>query len=74
MTLSLDADTTDLDDDGSYFYENDGDGTAEVDFREEGGFIIGALVVLREPANPVVVLQPKTVRVGGMQVCELAAK
>jgi prepilin-type N-terminal cleavage/methylation domain-containing protein len=45
-TLVLDASTTDLDGDGSYFYDNDSNGTPEVDFRVGGGFIIGDL------ANP----------------------
>ncbi len=44
--LALDATTTDLDDDGSYFYDNDGNGTPEADFRVGGGFI------LADMANP----------------------
>jgi len=39
-TLNVDADTSDLDDDGSLFYDNDGNGTAEADFRVGGGFIL----------------------------------
>ncbi|MFK7897224.1 MAG: PilW family protein [Myxococcota bacterium] len=46
LTINLDPGTTDLDDDGSYFYDNDNNGTPEVDFRDQGGFIIGDL------ANP----------------------
>lgn len=42
-SLTLDSDTTDLDDDGAFFYDNDGNGTAEADFRVQGGFIIGDL-------------------------------
>ena len=44
--LALDSTTTDLDDDGSFFYDNDGNGTPEADFRVGGGFILGDL------ANP----------------------
>lgn len=46
LTLSLDSTTTDIDGDGSYFYDNDDNGTAEADFRENGGVIIGDI------ANP----------------------
>ncbi|MCR9097428.1 MAG: prepilin-type N-terminal cleavage/methylation domain-containing protein [bacterium] len=46
VTLALDATTTDLDDDGSYFYDNDDSGTPESDFRDDGGFI------LADMANP----------------------
>lgn len=45
-TYTLDATTSDLDGDGSFFYDNDGNGTAEVDFRVGGGFIAG------DAANP----------------------
>jgi prepilin-type N-terminal cleavage/methylation domain-containing protein len=46
FVLSLDSKTTDLDDDGSWFYDNDSNGTPEADFRVGGGFILGDL------ANP----------------------
>lgn len=39
--------TTDLDADGTFFYDNDGNGTPESDFRVGGGFIVADL------ANPV---------------------
>ncbi len=45
-TYNLDSTTTDLDDDGSFFYDNDGNGTPEADFRVGGGYIVGDL------ANP----------------------
>ncbi len=45
-TLTLDSTTTDLDGDGTWFYDNDVNGTPEADFRLQGGFIIGDL------ANP----------------------
>lgn len=45
-TLNLDPTTTDLDGDGTYFYDNDGNGTPEADFRVGGGVIVGDL------ANP----------------------
>lgn len=44
--LDLDSTTSDLDDDGTLFYDNDGNGTAEADFRIGGGFI------LADMANP----------------------
>ena len=44
--LALDSSTTDLDGDGTFFYDNDGNGTPEADFREDGGFI------LADAANP----------------------
>ncbi|MEM9176678.1 MAG: prepilin-type N-terminal cleavage/methylation domain-containing protein [Myxococcota bacterium] len=44
--LALDSSTTDLDGDGTFFYDNDENGTAEADFREGGGFI------LADAANP----------------------
>jgi len=44
--LNLDPTTSDLDGDGSYFYDNDGNGVSESDFRVNGGFILGDL------ANP----------------------
>ena len=44
--MNLDTSTTDLDDDGSFFYDNDNNGTAEADFRVGGGFI------LADAANP----------------------
>lgn len=40
ITVDLDADTSDLDDDGTLFYDNDDDGTADADFRVGGGFIL----------------------------------
>ncbi len=40
ITLALDSTTTDLDGDGTLFYDNDGNGTAEADFRVGGGFIL----------------------------------
>ncbi len=46
LVLTLDAATSDLDGDGNYFYDNDGNGVPEVDFRVGGGFILGDL------ANP----------------------
>ena len=46
LSLNLDSATTDLDDDGSFFYDNDNNGTAEADFRVNGGFI------LADMANP----------------------
>lgn len=53
VTLNLDSTTTDLDDDGSFFYDNDNNGTNEADFRAHatsaelrGGFI------LADMANP----------------------
>ena len=45
-TLGLDSATTDLDGDGSYFYDNDDNGTPEADFRVGGGVIVGDI------ANP----------------------
>jgi prepilin-type N-terminal cleavage/methylation domain-containing protein len=45
--FTLDPTTSDLDDDGSFFYDNDGNGTPEADFRVGGGFILADL------ANPV---------------------
>ena len=39
-SMNLDASTTDLDDDGSFFYDNDNNGTNEADFRVGGGFIL----------------------------------
>jgi len=47
ITLALDSTTTDLDGDGSLFYDNDGNGTAEADFRVGAGFILADL------ANPI---------------------
>lgn len=44
--VALDASTSDLDGDGELFYDNDGDGTADADFRVGGGFI------LADKANP----------------------
>ncbi|MBY0401585.1 prepilin-type N-terminal cleavage/methylation domain-containing protein [Myxococcota bacterium] len=46
VTLNLDSTTTDLDGDGTYFYDNDKNGTGEADFRVDGGFIAADL------ANP----------------------
>jgi len=46
FVLNLDATTTDLDGDGSFFYDNDNNGVSESDFRVGGGFILGDL------ANP----------------------
>ncbi len=46
VSLALDSTTTDLDGDGSFFYDNDANGTPESDFRDDGGFI------LADMANP----------------------
>jgi prepilin-type N-terminal cleavage/methylation domain-containing protein len=46
VTWSLDSTTTDLDGDGTYFYDNDNNGTPEADFRVGGGFIAA------DAANP----------------------
>ena len=46
FVLNLDPTTSDLDGDGSFFYDNDGNGIAEADFRVGGGFILGDM------ANP----------------------
>ena len=46
ITVNLDADSADLDDDGALFYDNDGNGTPDADFRINGGFILADL------ANP----------------------
>ncbi|HKK52013.1 MAG TPA: prepilin-type N-terminal cleavage/methylation domain-containing protein [Myxococcota bacterium] len=46
VSFTLDPSTSDLDDDGSWFYDNDGNGSPEADFRVGGGFILGDL------ANP----------------------
>lgn len=46
LALDLDSTTSDLDDDGTLFYDNDGNGTPEADFRVGGGFI------LADMANP----------------------
>lgn len=46
VVRALDPTTVDLDGDGSFFYDNDNNGTPEADFREGGGFIVGDL------ANP----------------------
>jgi hypothetical protein len=46
FVLMLDSTTSDLDGDGSFFYDNDTNGTPEADFRVGGGFILGDL------ANP----------------------
>lgn len=40
VNLNLNSDTTDLDDDGSFFYDNDANGVNEADFRVNGGFIL----------------------------------
>ena len=40
ITLNLDSTTSDLDGDGTLFYDNDGNGTTEADFRVGGGFIL----------------------------------
>ena len=40
VTLNLDSTTSDLDDDGTLFYDNDGNGTPDADFRVAGGFIL----------------------------------
>lgn len=45
-TVTLDDDTSDLDSDGTLFYDNDADGTTDADFRVGGGVIIADL------ANP----------------------
>lgn len=45
-TYNLNSTTTDLDGDGSFFYDNDSNGTPEADFRVGGGYIVGDL------ANP----------------------
>lgn len=45
-TYSLNGTTTDLDGDGSFFYDNDNNGTNEADFRVGGGYIVADL------ANP----------------------
>lgn len=45
-TYNLTSATTDLDGDGTYFYDNDADGNAESDFRLNGGVIVADL------ANP----------------------
>jgi len=46
LALNIDSDTSDLDDDGTLFYDNDGNGTGDADFRVNGGFI------LADRANP----------------------
>jgi prepilin-type N-terminal cleavage/methylation domain-containing protein len=46
VTYNLDSTTSDLDSDGTLFYDNDGNGTPEADFRVDGGFI------LADMANP----------------------
>ncbi len=46
IDLELDATTSDLDADGSLFYDNDGNGSADADFRIDGGFILADI------ANP----------------------
>lgn len=46
VTYNLDSTTSDLDSDGTLFYDNDGNGTTDADFRVEGGFI------LADMANP----------------------
>lgn len=46
ITLSISATTSDLDDDGTLFYDNDNNGTTDADFRVGGGFI------LADKANP----------------------
>lgn len=46
LTLNLDDETSDLDGDGTLFYDNDGNGTNDADFRIGGGFI------LADVANP----------------------
>jgi len=46
LVITLDATTRDLDQDGTFFYDNDDNGTNESDFRENGGFIGGDI------ANP----------------------
>ncbi len=46
FTLDLDPSTSDLDGDGTLFYDNDGNGIAEADFRVGGGFILADI------ANP----------------------
>ena len=46
LVLDLDSTTSDLDGDGTLFYDNDGNGTPEADFRVGGGFI------LADMANP----------------------
>ncbi len=46
VTYTLDSTTSDLDSDGTLFYDNDGNGTPEADFRVNGGFI------LADMANP----------------------
>ena len=43
ITLNLDSTTSDLDGDKTLFYDNDGNGTAEADFRVGGGFILADL-------------------------------
>lgn len=43
---NLDSTTTDLDGDGALFYDNDGNGTPDADFRVGGGFIAA------DAANP----------------------
>ncbi len=46
FNLTVDPFTSDIDRDGAWFYDNDNDGAAEVDFRVGGGFILGDM------ANP----------------------
>lgn len=46
VAFTLDPTTSDLDDDGSWFYDNDGNGSPEADFRVGGGFVLGDI------ANP----------------------
>ncbi len=45
-TYNMDSTTMDLDEDGVFFYDNDGNGTNEADFRVGGGFIVADM------ANP----------------------
>lgn len=40
VDLNLDAETADLDDDDTPFYDNDGNGVGDADFRVNGGFIL----------------------------------
>lgn len=46
FNLTVDAATSDLDGDGTLFYDNDNNGVPEADFRVGGGFILGDM------ANP----------------------
>lgn len=78
FTLALDSTTSDLDGDGTYFYDNDNNGVPEADFRVGGGFILGDMAnPHRGTACGTVVAasatQVRIVQIGGNLIAHVAA-